>query len=166
MEFLFASGARMRPRMKSTHPDRYPIPEIVIGNLKANVMMARIGRASRTPNKQSKKRNMNWIVFIVPNKFIGESGVTRFPSPTRMMFLDKIDQVTDLRRAAIVKNYASIIAPKHLVNFAEDDSQIRECGALFEWSEMRYSGTQFIDINKEALISRGLLCIDDRHDST
>ncbi len=82
------------------------------------------------------------------------------------MFLDKIDQVTDLRRAAIVKNYASIIAPKHLVNFAEDDSQIRECGALFEWSEMRYSGTQFIDINKEALISRGLLCIDDRHDST
>jgi len=54
MEYLRAQGARMNPATTSRLPDRYPIPEIVIGNAKAIMMSARSGGARMMPNKHSK----------------------------------------------------------------------------------------------------------------
>jgi hypothetical protein len=38
------------------------------------------------------------------------------------MFLCKTDQVLDLQRAAIIQDHVSLVTPKHLMYFAEDDA--------------------------------------------
>ncbi len=51
------------------------------------------------------------------------------------MLLGKPDQVMDLQRAAVIQDDAAGIQPKHLVDFAEDDTQVRSCGAVLEGGE-------------------------------
>ena len=51
------------------------------------------------------------------------------------MFFGKADKVVDFEWRAIVKDGMSIIASEHLMHFAEDDSQVRCGGAIFEGRE-------------------------------
>ena len=55
--------------------------------------------------------------------------------PFGMMLFCKTDQVFDLYLFVIVRNYCTVVAPKHLMDLTGDDSQI--CGgcAVFEWSK-------------------------------
>lgn len=51
------------------------------------------------------------------------------------MLFGKADQIMDFQGLAIAQYYASVITLKHLVNFAEDDTQVGFSGAVFEWRE-------------------------------
>ena len=51
------------------------------------------------------------------------------------MLFSKTNQIMDFQGLAIAQYYASVITLKHLVNFAEDDTQVGFSDAVFEWRE-------------------------------
>jgi hypothetical protein len=53
----------------------------------------------------------------------------------RLVLFGKADQIMDFQGLAIAQYSASVITLKHLVNLAEDDTQVGFSGAVFEWRE-------------------------------
>lgn len=51
------------------------------------------------------------------------------------MFLGEPNEITDFQPAPIIKDHMPVITSKHLVDFAEDDPQVRARGAVFEGGE-------------------------------
>jgi len=75
-----------------------------------------------------------------------------------MVFLGETDQIINDQGPSVTENHMPILAPEHLVDFAQDDSRIGERGTGFQWGKSETEAACLCELPRRKTLWAAGLC--------